>query len=343
MRVLVTGHHGYIGSGLVPMLLDAGHDVVGLDAFFFDGCTFGSDPVEVPALRKDVRDVVEADLRGFEAVIHLAALCNDPLGNLNPDWTYAINHAASVRLARLARDGGVKRFLFSSSCSMYGAGGPDGVMTEDAPLRPLTPYASAKVRAEEDIARLADREFSPVFLRNATVYGVSPRLRVDVVLNNLVAWAYTTAQVRVLSDGSPWRPLVHVEDVARVFAAMLEAPREAVHNQAFNVGSDAENYQVRELAEVVRSVVPRCAVVFSPRPSPDPRSYRVDFGKLARTLPGVAGHHNAGLGVKELYGAFHDAGFRVEDVEGPRYTRVEQVKRLLAAGALDSTLRWRDR
>ncbi len=341
MRILVTGHNGYIGSAMTPILMNAGHQVLGFDSFFFEECSFGSEPIAVPSVRKDIRDVSEGDLSGFDGVVHLAALCNDPLGNLNPEWTDAINHVASVRLARLAREGGVERFLFSSSCSMYGASASDGLVTEEAPLRPLTPYATAKVRAEEEIATLADRDFSPVFLRNATVYGVSARLRADVVLNNLVAWACTTGQVRVLSDGSPWRPLVHVEDVARVFLAALEAPRPAIHNQAFNVGSNAENYQVRELAEIVRSVVPGCAVAYSPRPSPDPRSYRVDFDKLARALPGVAGRHNARLGAKELAGAFQGAGLRVEDVEGPRFTRLAQVKRLLAAGALDGSLRWR--
>ena len=342
MRILVTGHNGYIGSAMVPILVGAGHQVVGLDTFYFGDCTFESDSVNVEFIRKDIRDVSEQDLSRFDAIIHLAALCNDPLGNLNPEATYSINHLASVCLARLARGAGVKRFLFASSCSMYGAAGQDDFMAEDAPLHPLTPYAISKVRAEEDLYKLGDRDFSPVLLRNATVYGVSPRLRADVVLNNLVGWAYATGQVRILSDGSPWRPIVHVEDVSRVFALMLDAPREAIHNEAFNVGIDTENYQVRDLAEIVRSSVSGCSVVYSDRPSADQRTYRVDFGKLAKTFPVFKSRLNARLGTGELYSAYERTRFRLEDLEGRRYTRVRQLKYLIDNGALDLTLRWNE-
>ena len=260
MRVLVTGHNGYIGSVMVPVLQEAGHDVVGLDTFYFEDCTLKADEAPVPALRRDIRDVQPRDLEGFEALVHLAALCNDPLGDLHPEWTRDINHLASVHLARVARDAGVRRYLYASSCSMYGASGGDASLTEEAPLRPITAYAVSKVRTEEDVSKLADATFSPVFMRNATAYGTSPRLRADVVLNNLVCWAHTTGRIRLLSDGSSWRPIVHVQDISRAFAAALTAPREVIHNQAFNVGGSAENYQVRDLAEIVRTVVPGCSV-----------------------------------------------------------------------------------
>lgn len=264
MRGLVTGHNGDIGSVMVPVLEAAGHEIVGLDTFFFEDCTLGSELGQVRALRKDIRDVEVGDLRGFDAVVHLAALCNDPLGDLNPEWTYEINHRASVQLARLARDAGVTRFLYASSCSRYGAAGGEDLLREDAPLRPLTAYAISKARAEEDLARLADRDFSPVFMRNA-----------------LVCWAHTTGRIRILSDGTPWRPIVHVRDIAGAFAAALEAPRQAVHNQAFNVGSDAENYQVSELADIVRDVVPSCTVEYASGGGPD----------LRRAGPGAPGLH----------------------------------------------------
>jgi nucleoside-diphosphate-sugar epimerase len=244
MRVLVTGHNGYIGSVMAPLLRLLGHDVVGLDTFYFEDCTFGEEPDWIPSLRQDIRDLSVRDLEGFDAVVHLAALCNDPLGDLNSDWTYDINYTASLRLAELAREAGVQRFLYASSCSMYGAAAGEDILSEEAPLRPITPYATSKVRTEESVAKLASASFSPVFMRNATAYGVSPRLRADVVLNNLVCWAHTTGRIRIMSDGTPWRPIVHVQDISRAFAAALVAPREAIHNQAFNVGSNGENYQV---------------------------------------------------------------------------------------------------
>ncbi|MGH9890750.1 MAG: NAD-dependent epimerase/dehydratase family protein [bacterium] len=340
MRLLVTGHNGYIGSVMVPVLQAAGHDVVGLDTCYFEDCVLGAEPYPVPELRKDIRDVILSDLTGFDAIVHLAALCNDPLGDLNPDWTHDINHRASVHLARLARDAGVRRFLYASSCSMYGAAGEE-VLSEEAPLRPLTPYAVSKVRTEEDVARLADADFSPVFMRNATAYGLSPRLRADVVLNNLVCWAHTTGSIRIMSDGSPWRPIVHVQDIACAFTVALTASREAIHNQAFNVGSNEENYQVKELAEIVRNTVPGCTVEYASGGGPDPRSYRVDFSKLGRVLPQFRPNWNASFGAKEIHAALQEVALTLDDFQGRKYIRLTQFKHLLDSGRLDGALRWR--
>lgn len=341
MRVLVTGHNGYIGSVMVPVLQAAGHAVVGLDTFFFEDCSLGGEDGDgVPALRRDIRDLQAADLEGFDAIAHLAALCNDPLGDLHPEWTHEINHQASVRLAGMARAAGVQRFLYASSCSMYGAAGGDDVLTEDAPLRPLTAYALSKVRTEEDVAKLADASFSPIFMRNATAYGLSPRLRADVVLNNLVCWAHTTGRIRIMSDGTPWRPIVHVQDIGRAFAAALAAPRDSIHNEAFNVGANGENYQVRELAEIVRSTVPACTIEYAADAGPDPRSYRVDFGKLSRTFPDLKPQWNASFGAKDLYAALQEAQVTLEDFQGRKYIRLSQIKHLLGRGLLDDALRW---
>lgn len=339
MRVLVTGHNGYIGSVMVGVLQSAGHEVLGLDSYFFEDCGNGRDN-EIPAIRKDVRDVAPDDLDRVEAVIHLAALCNDPLGDLNPDWTYDINHAASCRLAQLSREAGVQRFLYASSCSMYGEAGEE-LVTEDALLHPLTPYAISKVRTEEDVSKLADADFSPVFMRNATAYGMSPRLRADVVLNNLICWAHTTGKVRIMSDGTPWRPIVHIEDIARACVAILGAPRAAIHNQAFNVGANNENYQVRELAEIVQQTVPGCEVEYASDGGPDPRSYRVSFDKLARALPGFNPAWNARRGAQELYEAVKQAELTLDQFQGRKFIRLAQLKYLLDEGLLDSTLRWR--
>jgi nucleoside-diphosphate-sugar epimerase len=339
MRILVTGHNGYIGSVMTWVLQNAGHDVVGVDSYLFEGCSLGDEsPETLPALRKDIRDLSLAELAGFDAVVHLAALCNDPLGDLNREWTDDINYQASVRLAKTARDAGVSRFLYSSSCSMYGAAG-DELVTEDAPLAPLTPYAESKVRTEEHVSRLADSHFCPVFLRNATAYGVSPRLRADVVLNNLVGWAYTTGKVRIMSDGSPWRPIVHVEDIALAFAAILVAPREVVHNQAFNVGINGENYQVRELAAIVAKTVPGCTIEFANQGGPDLRNYRVNFAKLERLVPQFRPRWNAAKGAAQLYRAYKDAGMTPDDFLGRRHVRLLQLKYLLETGRVDSSLR----
>ena len=339
MRVLVTGHNGYLGSVMMMCLRAAGHELVGLDTFFYEDCVLGAHGDRVISLRKDIRDIDGADLRGFDAIVHLAALCNDPIGDLNPDWTTDINYAGTVRLATLARDAGVRRFLFSSSCSMYGAGS-DAILAEDAPLRPLTPYATSKVRAEEGLAKLADRDFSPVFMRNATAYGLSPHLRADIVLNNFVCWAHTTGEIRIMSDGTPWRPIVHVQDIGRAFVAALAAPQDAIHNQAINIGSDGENYQVSELAEIVRATVPGCTVVYAGGGGPDPRSYRVDFGKLARVLPQFRPEWNASFGAKELYSALQEAQLTFQDFQGRKYIRLTQLKHLMSIGHLDDTLRW---
>ena len=340
MRVLVTGHRGYIGTVMVPMLVQAGHTVVGLDSDLFEQCTFHPGIFDVPQLRVDLRDVQARDLEGFDAVIHLAALSNDPLSDLNPDITYDINHFASVRLAQLAKDAGVPRFLYSSSCSSYGQAG-DNFVDETAELNPITAYAISKVRVERDVARLADDRFSPTFLRNATAYGVSPRLRFDLVLNNLTAWAYAKGRVLIKSDGTPWRPIVHIEDIARAFLAVLGAPRELVHNEALNVGQTEENYRIRELADIVQDVVPGSQIDYAKDGGPDPRCYRVDFGKIQRLLPEFKPQWNARRGAEELHDAYRRGGLVIEDCEGPRFKRIDHLKYLLATDRVDSTLRWR--
>jgi len=324
---------------MAPFLADAGHEVTGFDSDLFEQCTFGEEPRKFPSIRKDLRDVEAADLKGFEAVIHLAGLSNDPLGNLNPSLTYDINHHASVRLARLAREVGVKRYLFSSSCSTYGAAG-DKILDETADFNPVTPYGRSKVLVEQEVAQLASPEFSPVFLRNATAYGVSPRLRFDLVLNNLTAWALTTGRVFIKSDGTPWRPIVHIEDISRAFLAALEAPRELIHNQAFNVGRSEENYQIRDLAEIVKETVPGCTIEFAADAGPDKRCYRADFSRIARTLPAFQPKWDARRGARELYDAYKKVDLRVEDFEGPRYKRIDHIQGLLASGRLNSDLRW---
>jgi nucleoside-diphosphate-sugar epimerase len=340
MRVLVTGHAGYVGSVLAPLLDRAGHDVVGLDSSYFADCMLGPAPPSPPLLSTDVRDVTEDDLRGFDAVCHLAGLSNDAVGNLDPELTYEINHRASFRLARVAKEAGVGRFLFASSCSIYGVTGGDELVDESAPLKPLPPYAESKARVEEDLVALADDGFSPVLLRNATIYGYSPRFRADLVLNNLVAWAHVSGETRVTSDGTPCRPVVHVEDVARAALAALEADRDAVHAEAFNVGSARDNYRVRELAEIVEGTVSGATVVITGETGPDPRSYRVDFSKVERVLPAFRPAWDPRRGARELYDAFVRFELTRERLER-EFTRLARLSELSRSGRLDETLRWR--
>ena len=339
MRVLITGHKGYIGTVLTPMFAKAGHDVVGLDTDLFETCTFGEPPAEFPSIRKDLRDVSMSDLEGFDAIVHLAGLSNDPLGNINPDLTYDINHRASVRLAELAKQAGVARYLFSSSCSTYGAAG-DTPLDETAEFNPVTPYARSKVLVENDVRKLADDNFSPTFLRNATAYGVSPRQRFDLVVNNLVAWAMCTGKVRMKSDGTPWRPLVHIEDISRAFLAAVESPRERVHNLAVNIGRTDQNYQIRDIAEIVEKTVPNCRIEFAGDGEPDTRCYRVNFSLAEKVLPGFKPVWDVPKGAKELYEAYKKVNLTVEDFEGIRYKRIDHIKHLLANGRLDTSLRW---
>ena len=343
MRVLVTGNHGYIGTVMVPMLQAAGFEVCGLDSDLFEGCVFGDASVtgeisNIPYLRKDIRDVELDDLKGVDAIVHLCALSNDPLGNLNPKVTYEINHEGSVKLAKLAKEAGVERYVLSSSCSVYGASTVD-VVNEESEVKPVTPYAASKVLAERDISVLADNDFSPTFLRSATAYGLSPMLRFDVVVNNFVAWSFTKGIVLLKSDGSAWRPFVHIQDISRAFIAALKAPRDAVHDQIINVGQNKENFRIREVAEIVKQTVPNSQIQYVEGAEPDQRSYCVEFNKIATALPDFKPEWTVPKGAKQLYEAYKKVGLLVEEFEGSRYRRITHLENSLRSGKVDNTLR----
>lgn len=339
MKVLVTGHDGYIGRVLVPMFQAAGHEVVGADSFLFQGCEFGNQTQDVPAFRVDVRDMQPEMFAGVDAVVHLAAISNDPLGDLNPDCTYDINYRATERVAELAKEAGVQRFLYSSSCSLYGASSDDAI-DESGSFNPVTPYGESKVLSEQALQAMADDSFSPIYLRNATAYGSSSRLRGDLVVNNLTGFAFTTGKVFLKSDGTSWRPLVHIEDISRAFLALMEAPRDIVHNEPFNVGMTTENYQIRDVAKMVEEIVPNSVVTLSDEAFNDIRNYRVSCDKLARLVPAFKPQWTVRRGIEQLLADYQRAGLTIEQLEGNRFMRVKTIGRLLDSNELGADLRW---
>lgn len=341
MNILVTGNNGYIGSKLTQLLLERGDRVTGLDTNYYQGCEFNEFKYSIRQIPKDIRRVSKEDLKDIDAIIHLAALSNDPLGAFDKKLTDDINFLATVNLAGLAKEAGIRRFLYASSCSMYGIAGEEAV-TEDSPLSPVTEYAISKVKSEKALSQMADGSFSPVFLRAATAYGIAPMLRCDLVVNNLTGWAYTTGKIRIMSDGTPWRPTIHVEDLARAYIACLDAPLEAIHNQAFNVGQNKENYRIREMAEVVKKVVPGCEVEYTYEHGSDSRTYRVSFDKISIRLKGFfKPQWDIEKGVKQLYQAFKAHGLTLEEFIGNRYIRLNQLKVLVDKKAVDKDLFWR--
>lgn len=340
MKVLVTGHRGYIGTVLLPMLVEAGHEITGLDSGYFDDCLYTDQDINIPYIKKDIRDVELADVEGMDAIIHLAGLSNDPMGDFNPEITYDINHRATVELGKLAKKAGVRRFLFSSSCSTYGSAGQEFI-DETAEFNPQTPYGESKVFSERDLAKLADDTFSPVFLRNATAYGMSPRIRFDLVLNNLVAWAATTQKIFLKSDGQAWRPIVHIADISRAFIALLDAPLDLIHCKAYNVGQTSENYRVREIATIVGEVVPNCEVAFADGASADSRNYRVNCDLIQKEIPGFKPVWTARKAAEEIYEAIKKNGLKLDEFEGEKFMRLACLKKHIADGAMDSELRWK--
>jgi nucleoside-diphosphate-sugar epimerase len=341
MKILVTGSQGYIGTILVPMLIQNGHEVIGFDTDYYQRCTFSGEVLHNDFIKKDIRDVQREDIEGVNAIIHLAGLSNDPLGDYRPQLTKNINEKASVRLAVLAKEAGIKRFLFASSCSNYGSAGSD-FLDEEAPFNPVTPYGVSKVEVEAALSKMADDDFSPTFLRASTAYGVSPRLRFDLVANNLTAWAFTTGRVYLKSDGTPWRPIVHVEDIALAYIAVLHAPRDAVHNEAFNVGTTTENYQIKEIAEIVQDIVPNCKVDYAPDAGPDRRCYRVNCDKIARCLHEFKPQWTARRGIEQLYNEYKKVGLTLDEFEGPKYMRIAHIKSLIDENRLSENLRWKE-